>query len=232
MSEDLMKRLAVLEAEVSRSRAATQAPQLNEDAIIQAFVQRLIHDPIGTLTSRGAPVEHLTRVFVANAMGDQAPQELKMLAAQGPQVIAARAVESKVEALSRQFSNLVDATTKAATRESFKALTSDKSKYPHLAKAAAADPDLIAEELGAHGGTAEELAAKLEARLTKVAAVYAPPPASGEDAVSHVPSTQDTPAGVTNDGVPPIPKQAVGVFRAEDHAKLRDEIVRKHTSQA
>jgi hypothetical protein len=228
VSEAALQRIAALEAEVSGyRRQAKPEPQFN----MEAFRQDFIADPVGTMQRLGAPVDHVTRVLVANAMGEQAPPELKMLAAQGPQVNAARALEARVEALSRQLSDVTAASSKKATRESFQAITADKSKYPHLAKAVSADPSLVEDELGSHGGTAEELAAKLEARLSKVAAIYAPPAASS-NAETQDQSTQVAPAttGGLSGGVPPLTQKPSGVFTPEDHARLRDECVRKATS--
>jgi hypothetical protein len=230
MSEALIQKLAQLEAEVSAMRKAareTPAPQFNLDAFRQAFVS----DPVGTMTKMGAPVDHITRVLVANAMGDQAPPELKVLASMGPQVNAQHALNSQVEALSRQISTLTEASTKDARRKSFQTLTSDKSKYPNLSKAASADPTLL-EEFESYGGTAEDFATRMENRL-KLVAPPAPPASEANADDKPDQSTQVTPAGTPNDGgVPPIPKKTAGVFTQEDHAKLRDEIVRKALSQS
>lgn len=220
-----LARLAKLDQEMAELRSRS-APQGTPGIDPRAFLQ----DPVGALTRAGIPIDHVTRVLVANAMGDQAPPELRTLAAQGPLLSKQSEIEAKLEAVSRQ---LVEITTpKKPTAESVQALISDAKKYPVLSKAAALDPDLITEALATHGGTAEELAAKLEARFSKL--MPATPAASEANAdVSTGQSTQANPAGnTTSGGVPPIPKQNIGgTFTQEDHAKLRDEIVRKHSSQ-
>jgi hypothetical protein len=232
MSDDLAKalntalsRIASLEAQAAGAR-----PKRNDEPSVS--LSALIADPVGAMTRAGVPVEHITKVLVANAMGDQAPPELRMLASMGPQVTAQRALDEKVEALSRQLSALTS--PKPPTAESVKALTSDKSKYPHLARALAADPSFFSDDELAAGGSAEEFAARAEARLSKMATVFAPPAASDANADHADQSTQVKPADspATAGGVPPIPKPVVGAFTPEDHAKLRDEIVRKANSQA
>ncbi len=229
MSDALLAKLAQLEATVSELTRARKAEReepsgYSPEQIRQAFAS----DPVGFARSMNVPIEHVTRVLVANAMGDAAPPELKVLASMGPQVNATYALDSKVEALSRQLSALNESQSKKSKRESFQALTADKSKYPNLSKAVSADPSLV-EEMEAHGGTAEEYATKMEKRLS----VFAPPPASEVAADEPGHSTKAEPAGTPNSGgVPPIPNRAVGAFTQEDHNRLRDEIVRKASSQS
>ncbi len=218
-----LKKLALLEQEVSTLRKGAREPQFDFNAFRQAFVA----DPVGTMTKAGIPTEHITRVLVANAMGDQAPPELKALAAMGPQMNAAQALTEKVESLSRQFSDFTSGVQKRGKRESFQALIADKTKYPSLSKVAGANPDLFSEELEAHGGTAEEFAAKLE----KMFSVVAPPPASDADAGKQPDqSPQVKPADTTAGGVPHLSTQAAGVLTKEADAKLKAEILKKYES--
>ena len=236
----LLARLAAMETELAALRKpAPQSPPA------PAFdVGAFVRDPVGSMSKMGIPIDHVTRVLVANTMGDQAPPELKVLAAMGPQMSAVHALSSQTEALSRQFSELVSAQKAQGRTESWKALTSDKSKYPHLAKAVTAgvsrhlakavtaDPSLFDDELSSHGGTAEELATRLEAKLAKVAAVIAPPPASEANAVVPAQSQQSAPAPVastTSGGVPPIPQQPAGTLTPEAQRALREEIIRKYS---
>lgn len=230
-----LARIAALEAEVSRSRKPEHnsfTPEVVRDA--------LTRDPIGTLTRLGVPVDFVTKVAVAHALGDQAPPELKALAAMGPQVSHAQALDSKVETLSRQISSMTEAEKKKARANEFKALTADKTKYPSLAKALQEDPTLLDDEMDSMGESAEEFASKLEARLSKVAKVFAPPPASEEsadpaDAPQGDPAHQADPSpkvkpATTSGNVPALPQSTPGVFTEAEHAKLRDEMIRKYTS--
>jgi len=234
MNEKLLARLAAMESELATLRAAPKK-QNNGNAVNDfdpaAFARQLMADPVGTFQRMGVSTDHVTRVLVANAMGDQAPPELKVLAAMGPQVSAQHALDSKVEALSRQLSTLVDSQTKGVARESFKALASDKSKYPHLAKAYAADPSLFDEDLA--GGDAAEIAQKLEARLAKTAAAFGvkteTPPASEANAEAQTTqSTQSRPALETGSTPPPLPQTKPGVFTQEEDQRLKAEILRKY----
>lgn len=227
-TEKLLARLAQMEQELASLRSPKAAPADPNQINIAMLQQQFVSDPVGTMARLGLPQDHITRVLVASAMGEQAPPELKVLAAMGPQVSAQRALDAKLETLSRRIEDF----SSQGKLERFKALASDKSKHPHLAKAYAADPSLFDEDIAA-GGTAEELATKMEARLSKVAAVYSPPPASDANAEPVVQSSQDQPAltGTPLQGVPPIPpQQKPGVFTQEDHVRLRDEIVRKFAS--
>lgn len=236
MSEDIMKaalqRIATLEQEVSGYRSRKEepkAPAFNPQEFARAFTQ----DPIGTMSRLGIPVEHVNKVLVANAMGDQAPEHLKAMLHMGPQISNTMALQNQVETLSRQFSDFMTQQTKSGTRESFKTLTAQKEQYPHLAKALAADPTLFDEDLKGHGGSAEDFAKATETRLSKFAKLWGPQTASDENAdTTDDQSQQVTPAVAAslNGEMPPIKQTKQGVFSQDDHARLRDEVVRKLAS--
>jgi len=219
-----------MEKELATLRSTKPEKQFDVNAFRNQFTQ----DPVGSLTKMGMSVDYVTKVLVANAMGDSAPAELRGLVQMGPVLSAQGALESRLEQLSRQVSSIVETGTKNSIREGFRALTGDKTKYPNLAKAAAADSALFDTELEAHRGTAEEFATQVEARLAKLAAsLGVPPPASEGNADQPDQSTQVKPAATTaalSGSPPPLPVQKDGVFSKEDHTKLRDEIVRKYPS--
>lgn len=229
MNAKLMERLASMEKELATFRARKPEEKSFDP---QAFRSAFVADPLGSMTKMGVPVDYITKVLVAHAMGDQAPAELRMLAQQGPMVSAQNALESRLEQLSRQVSTIVETGSKKSVQESFKALSADKTKYPHLAKAVQADASLFDGELSGHGGTAEEFATQAEARLSKIAAIYVPPTASEANADKPDQSMQVKPATSASlpGGVPPLPVDKAGVFTNEDHAKLREEVVRKYAS--
>ncbi len=235
MSEDISKQLqsalvsiARLEAEVAPLRAKAREPQAPRGIDPREYIT----DPIGALLRAGLSPEHIqhsTRVHVAHAMGDQAPMELKMLASQGPMVSATSNLQSDVQALRQRLESYENEGKAKAARESFKALSKDTTKYPHLAKALTANPTLLDEQLARHGGSAEEFAAAQEA----LAALYAPPPvSSGNTDDTSSPNSQQgkqAQGGGLDPTAPPIAQGKAGVFTPEDHAKLRDEIVRKNS---
>lgn len=230
----LMEKLALMERELSTLRASSKEPKFDQTA----FLTGLVNDPMSALKQLGAKneqLEHLQRVFVASAMGDQAPPQLKMLAALGPQISQQHALDAKLEALSRQFSDFMAAQTNRSVGESLKTLAVDKVKYPHLSKAYAANPSLYDAEIAGHKGTAEELATKLETQAAAFAKAYgvSTPTASDNAGNEKAQSTQSQPAGAGMDPTPPpISKQNNnGAFTEDDHAKLRDELVRKYSSQ-
>jgi uncharacterized phage infection (PIP) family protein YhgE len=228
LSEDqtakLLSRIAAMESELATLRAVK--PRTDPPFDPEKFRQAFYADPVGMVTKMGVPVDHVTRVLVANALGDQAPPELKVLAAMGPQMSAVQAASAQVEELSRRLSSYEQKEQSAARAQSVKALISDKTKYPHLAKAFAADPSIL-DDLG--GENAEEAAAKMEKRFSLVA----PPPASVENADASGQSTQSKPAtvGALSGEVPPLPQPKSGVLTQDEDRKLRDEIVRKYSSQ-
>lgn len=210
-----------MEAELATLRAQKR----ETPAVPQFNPHDFVRDPVGFMSRHGIPTEHVTRVLVASALGDQAPPELKVLASLGPQMSATRALEEKFDALSRQ---LAESASSSKARESAKALLSDKSKYPHLAKAFAADPSLE-DEMVAAGGNAEEYAKKMEARLKVVAP--APPPASDANAEAAK-AAQDQSAQVqpATEGAPP--KGDLPTLTPPggqwDHDRERDAVLRKH----
>lgn len=229
MSDDLkkaldtaMSRIASLETEVSgyRKRPAEDTNKFDPAAFRQAFVQ----DPIGQMTKMGVPVDHITRVMVAHAMGDEAPPHLKVLAQMGPQVSATHALDDKVETLSRQLSTLLAKEGKTSARERLHALAKDKTAYPSLSSVLESHPSYFDDDLS-DGANVEDFAKRHEERLSKII----PRTASNGNADTTAPSMQSKPAtaGTISGDPPPIPTKPVGVFTQEDHSKLRDEIVRK-----
>lgn len=219
----LLQKLA--EYEKAKSTPAPSAP---------AFDPR---DPVGSLQKMGADVDYTTKVLVANALranGQPVPPQLEMLAQWGPQTNATNALQSQVETLSRQLSMLAETQTKAVTRESFKASVADKSKYPHLAKAYAANPALFEGKVDAHKGNADELAAAIETELKAVAESLGHAlTASDEDADDdddNESSNVDPATQGSNGELPPAakPVDKSGLWTEADHIRTRDEIVKKY----
>lgn len=216
----MMTKMAQLEAEVSGYRQRTQKPAgINP----QEFVQ----DPIGTMQRYGLPVEHITRVAVAHQLGDQAPPELRVLASMGPQIVQQQNLGSQVEQLSRTVQSIAQGQANKTKRESFKALSADKTKYPNLAKAAETDPSFFDDDIEGFSGTAEEFASRQEAKLSKLK-LHTPEPAPSEQTAEKTidPSTQVKPAalaGAMNGDVPQL-LQKPGF----DREKVKAEVLRKH----
>lgn len=258
----LLEKLATLEAQVAAMSKPAKHPSYDPA------------DPIGSLQAQGADLDTLTKMLVARTLGEQAPPEWRALTAIGPQVAATRALEAKLNALADTVTQTTASMTKKAVRESFKAVTSDKTKYPALAKALAADPTFFDEDLDAHSGSAEDFAQRAEAKLQKLGYATPVPTASEEDAdtsddevldsaapsqedlqelgfdpnddsiVANGQSTQAESAEAAhrmaaapppkreralNGQMPPQRGPKVGVFTADDHARLRDEVVRKYS---
>lgn len=218
-----MSRIASLETEVSGYRKRPAEDTNKFDPV--AFRQSFITDPIGQMTKMGVPVEHITRVMVAHAMGDEAPPHLKALAQMGPQVSATRALDDKVETLSRQISDLLATQGKSSARERLHALAKDKTAFPSLSSVLESHPSFFDDELS-DGADVEDFAKRHEERFSKIM----PRPASDGNADATAPSTQSKPAtaGTISGDPPPLPNTPkAGLFTQEEHQKLRDEIVRK-----
>jgi hypothetical protein len=237
MSDDTTKnlnaaiaRIAALESEL-RSKPAKESESVFD---LVAFRKQLTIDPIGTLRSLQLGTEHIDHVrsvLIADKLGDQAPPQLRVFAAQGAQLVAAHAQAETIAALSRRLDDRDKQEQKATKREAFKSITANKEKYPNLAKAFAADPELVS-EMDAHGGTAEEFAASQEAKLQKLVSVFAPSTAS-VTADNRGQSTQAKPtalAGTLSGDPPPLEKEQSGWTR-DQYTKIRDGIVQKYSQK-
>ncbi len=234
----LLSRIATLEARAEATARAPAAPQTNGIDPAE-FLRAYAADPIGTLQAIGASPQILDYsakshvVYAMEAAGQTPPHQLKALVSMGPQISATNALASEVQSLRQRIELQDTEKTKAVRSQAYKALISDKSKYPSLAKAMSADPTLFDGDLDGFGGTAEEFAVAQEARLAKLAPALGAPAASAAnaEATKTTESKQVEPALASGmNTAPPLPEKSVGVFTADDHASLRDEIVRKHSA--
>lgn len=201
-------------------------------------------NPAGALQKYGIPTDHVTRVLVAQALGDQAPPEMKALAMMGPQVTATQAVQAENQALRQRLDALEQSLSGRNSRESFSKVAADKSKYPLLAAAIAKSPELFDSDVSAHRGDAATIADQLEARLKMTAQALGVqfPTASAANAANTASadaqsstSKQDTArmGGALGGDPPPIPeKNTQGSLDEQGLRALRDEIVRKAESGA
>lgn len=225
-----------METELSTLRSQSRAPA--QDPL--ALRQRMVQDPFGYYQSLGmspAEIEHMQRVHVAQAMGDKAPPELRTLVQLGSQVSTTSALSSTVEALSRRLDEQEREKQSQAARSSFKTLIADASKYPHLSKAYAANPALFDSRVDGKGNV-EELAKTIETEQASLAAVYgykAPAQAASANAgTQQSQSAQAQPAsvaGTISGDPPPIPQAKAGIWTPDEHAKLRDEVLRKYANK-
>lgn len=238
MAEDqlaqALARITALESELAPLRNKAKEPAAApfdvagfQQKFAKEFVKEFTRDPNGMLSKMGAPVEHIRGLMIADALGDQAPPQLQALRQQGPMLNEMSIIRDNLQELSRRLEGIETERTRGSTRESFKTLSSDKAKYPHLADAIAANPALFDGELDGHKGDASTLADTLEARLSTLAKVYKAQPASAGNADTIAQGQNAKPAlGSAQVDVPPIPKSEL------DAQALRDEIVRKFDSGA
>lgn len=229
MSDDskYLARIAQLESENAGLKKATKGGIDPREIAV---------DPSGALSRAGLPPTDITNLLIAQAMGDKAPQELKVLLKTGQQVNAAQtALSSEVSALSRRIAEYETRDAKAAARKSFIALASDKQKYPTLAAAIERDPSMFDEELS--GGDAAD-ADRLEARYARVVAPKAPAAtdstaAKDEGQSTEAKATEDKgTAGVGTAGgaltLPPITtSHASGPMTSEAHEAIKQAVLQQ-----
>lgn len=232
--EAALARIAALEADAAplRAKQKEQPKQFDPHAFVRAFVA----DPVGMMAKMGVPKDHVTKILVADALGDEAPPELKMARQMGAQVNTTSELSQKLDDLSRRLEALSDKDTRQATRESITKLTADKAKYPHLAAALGKDSSLFDDDIASHKGSAEDLVQLLETRTAKYAGALGAKvaqPASGEDADSKLPRDQHgKPAWGSSLDVPPIPQSKPGEWNEDSERALRDEVIRKYAPKS
>jgi len=223
----VLAKLAALETELASLRKEKAAPTQPRGIDPAVFAR----DPYGTMEKHGIPAEHVTKVLVAKALGDQAPQELRTYAATGNLAASQVTQQAELETLRRRL----DQAERASSLDRAKAIAADKTKYPHLSRALASDPDLIQDEIARSGGTPEEAATAAEARFARAAkalghAVPTDSEKSGETAVTATAQQATTNTAHHAGDPPPLPRSDVRGFGDEERRRLRDEIVRKHDS--
>lgn len=227
-----LARLAAMEQELSTLRARPQAAAFDQ----AAFARQMAADPLAAFAKYGVPVEHVTKVLVAHALGDQAPAEMRFAATQGKQVSTQMEMQAEMQAMRATLASIEADKANTSTRASLNTLTADKTKYPTLAAAYAADPTLFDSDVAGHKGDATALAEALEKRLAKTAAALGVKPtqaASSDTADNSGQSTQTkTQTGGIDTTPPPIVKAQPGTWTEAEHTRLRDEIVRNTSKTA
>lgn len=220
----LMAKLAALETKLSDKKDADPA----------ALAREIARNPVAAFQKYGINKDHVTQVLVADALGDQAPPALRTAAALGPTVAAQSELAAEMAALRQRLDAAEKASASRIAMESTKTHAADKSKYPHLARALANDPDLIQAEIERTGASAQDAAAKVEAQLARAAKAMGYVPADGKK--SDDTAREDDPGATTSRKVtaheggnpPPVNRgSAKAGWSEEDRDTLRDNIVRK-----
>lgn len=225
-------RIASMEYELRNKPKEAPAPYTPE------FQRQLFMDPVGTMKrmpgSSPAVIETAKAAFIADTLGDQAPPQMRFIAAQGPQVLAAQAQQEQLASLSRQIEEIKNAASNGSKRATFKAITEIKDKYPNLSKALSVDEAAIVEQLDKHGGSVEDFVTAQEAKWAKYGLVA---PVQTPNATGSVdnPDNKDQSKKVESAQLPvkqPEPKEEkTGGWTAEKHQEIRDRIVQKVSAQ-
>lgn len=231
--ETALARIAALEAKLAAQPTPAPQPQGIDP---QALARALTTDPVGTMSSMGVPVDHISRVLVAHALGDAAPPELRMLAQQGPLVSATQALASDLQTVRQRLETYEQRDRQAERRQRFRALTADKTKYPRLAAVMEKNPELFISEVDSYQGDTDGLADELERRLDAAALALGAPPASEANA-ENTSSDQSTQVKQAQSGggldptPPPIPQSQSGVWTQDMHQQAKDRVLRKYAPE-
>lgn len=224
----LLARIAALEAELSGHRK-------QRTAIPSDVRNTILRDPVAALEQMGV-LEAVSKAVVAKAVGPNAPhyQNIMTSARTDANAVLVDSLLEEINSL-RQRVDTVDSKARLGeTKGALHKAAADKTKYPHLASALAADSELFDSEVSSHRGSADELAQAIEARLSREAkalGIKTPPASQGnaDNATTTATSTQakaQTASTMAGDP-PPIPRSHSGPnFTEVDQKALRDEIVR------
>lgn len=233
----LLERLAALENELSGKRRDDGKPTFDK--------RRATLDPINYFREQGLDVEHLSRHFVANAMGKDCPPQLAAMVQMGPQIAATSNLEALVQSLAETVKGIVDKTNHSELVASVKNTTVDPSKYPTLAAAVKTDPTLLDNEIKSLGKIADSSKAfeQIEAKLAPYAKAFGfvapkqqPTPGSenktGESSTSTItetkPEFRSANQGLSGTEVPPLIPDATGVMTDDMQEKLKNAVLKKY----
>lgn len=209
--------------------AALEAQKSAKPEVRGIDPKRFSADPIAELKAAGIPPEHITKILVANALGDEAPADLRTYAMMGPQVSATQTLASELETLRRRIDDYEKRDRQNAVRQSFSALAGDKTKYPFLAAAYAKNPKMFESEISSHEGEVATLVESANERLKAVAeaAGFTLPVSSKAEEHGQSEKTEAHADTVLDNTPPPVSQSKPGVFTRVDHERL----IRKFTSQ-
>ena len=238
MSEDtskLLERIAALESQLAPARKSEGQPAFDKrEAAI---------NPIAYLKKMGMSVtelQHMSRHFVADALGKDCPPELSAMVQMGPQIAATSRMEELVNSLSRK----VDELSNVHKVASVKTQTVDPVKYPTLAAAVKGDSSILERELAKLGDIADPAAAfkKIEEALAPYAKAFGfkTPATTVDSSTNNTTSIQNPdgstitqeikPASAFSGEVPSLLGSGSnnGAMTADEHERLKSAILKKH----
>lgn len=228
----LLERLAALENELSGKRQNDGKPVFDK--------RRATLDPINYFREQGLDVEHLSRHFVANAMGKDCPPQLAAMVQMGPQIAATSNLEALVQSLAETVKGIVDKTNHSELVASVKNSTVDPSKYPTLAAAIKTDPTLLDNEIKSLGKIADSSKAfeQIEAKLVPYAKAFGfkPQPTTPSENKSSTtgtitetsPDFKSANQGLAGTEVPSLISEATGVMTDDMSEKLKNAVLKKY----
>jgi len=229
----LLERVAALESELSSKRKSDTS---GFDA------RRAALDPINYFKEKGLDIEHLSRHFVANAMGKDCPPQLAAMVQMGPQIAATSHLEQLVTSLAETVKGIVEKDNHRDLVASVKKENVDASKYPTLAAAIKADPNILDSEIRSLGKIADpsktfELIEQKMAPYAKVFGFKPTPPSSenkdkGDSQTSTItetkPEFKSANQGTAGVEVPPLIPDSSGIMTEELHEKIKNAVLKKY----
>lgn len=233
----LLERVAALESELSGKRKDDGKPAFDQ--------RRATLDPLSYFKELGMDVEHMTRHFVASAMGKDCPPQLAAMVQTGPQLLATSNLEKLVNSLAESVSRIVEKDKEREMVASVKNTTVDPSKYPTLAAAIKTDSSLLDNEIRSLGKVADPSKAYeiIEAKLAPYAKAFGfvaskqPPTAPSENKEQSKLGTITTDTssdfksanqGLAGTEVPPLIPDATGVMTEDMNEKLKNAVLKKY----
>lgn len=224
----LLARIAALETQLAPSKK-NDGPSFDK--------RKATLDPISYFKEMGLDVQHLSRHFVANALGKDCPPELSAMVQMGPQIAATSHLEELVTSLSRKVEELSNVHRAA----SIETKTVDQAKYPTLAAAMKNDPALLKRELSTIGDIADHEKAfeKIEEKLKPYASAFGFKPSSDpakstsetiQNPDGSTIKSDNKPASALNGEVPPLLTSGSGngAMTADEHDRLKSAILKKY----
>jgi hypothetical protein len=226
----LLERVAALESELSSKRKSDSGFD----------TKRATLDPINYFREKGLDIEHLSRHFVANAMGKDCPPQLAAMVQMGPQIAATSHLESLVQSLAETVKGIVEKDNHRELVASVKKENVDASKYPTLAAAVKADPNILDSEIRALGKIADPAKTYelIEQKMAPYAKVFGFKPTTPESekktgdqsgAITEVkPEFKSANQGLSGAEVPPLIPNSTGIMTEELHEQIKNAVIKKY----
>lgn len=226
----LLERIASLESRLSGKDKETSGLDKRKATL----------DPVKYFQEQGLDIAHLSRHFVAHALGKECPPQLAAMVQMGPQIAATSHLEELVTSLSQKVDSMLEKEKSREVVASVKSTTVDSAKYPTLAAAMKSDPKFLEMELASLGELADTASAleKIEKKISPYAKAFGFKSSTdtSQNKSESGTITETTPEfksannGLSGTEVPPLVNLAPGAWSEDDHIKVKEAILKKYNS--